>query len=176
MIFLSCLYYHINRCLFLLLRAEDAITTSMTNAAPLFGVHMGQGYITASANYLDVIALHGVTLFVSFFAGWAVLLWRYDFSPFAVFVLFGITGTLIEMLYGGWPHVFEYAMWSTVYGLMICLPARSVPRDRGAKEPRWWHYPLVVFAPRLFVFLFPLLGVISLLFPHHPQVHFPPIR
>jgi hypothetical protein len=160
----------------LLALTEEAITTSMTNCAPLFGVRIGQAYITASANYLDVIALHGVSLFVSFFVGWAVLLWRYDFSPFAVFVLFGITGTLVEMLFGGWPHVAEYAMWAYVYGLMVWLPACAVPKERGARPPRWWHYPLAVFVPFLFMALFPLLGVISIFFPHHPQMHFPPMR
>ena len=39
-----------------------------------------------------------------------------------------------------------------------------------------WLYPLAVFAPFPFVFLFPLLGVISLFFPHHPKLHFPPIQ
>ena len=160
----------------LLALVEEAITTSMTNLAPLLGVRMGEAYITASGNYLDVIALHGVSLFVSFFVGWSVLLWRYDFSPFAVFVLFGITGTLIEMLFGGWPHVSEWAMWSCVYGLMVWLPAGCVPKDRGAKRPRWWHYPLAVLAPCLFVFAFPLLGVISQFYPNHPRIHFPPIQ
>jgi len=160
----------------LLALTEEAITTSMTNCAPLFGVRIGQAYITASANYLDVIALHGVSLFVSFFVGWAILLWRYDFSPFSVFVLFGITGTLVEMLFAGPPHVLEYAMWTYVYGLMIWLPACCVPKDRGARSPRWWHYPMAVFAPFFFMVLFPLLGVISVFFPHHPRIHFPPMR
>lgn len=160
----------------LLALTEEAITTLMTNCAPLFGVRIGQAYITASANYLDVIALHGVSLFVSFFVGWAVLLWRYDFSPFAVFVLFGITGTLVEVLFAGPAHIAEYAMWTYVYGLMVWLPACCVPQERGARTPRWWHYPFAVFVPFLFMILFPLLGVISLFFPHHPKFHFPPIR
>jgi hypothetical protein len=33
---------------------EEAITTLMTNCAPLFGVTLGEAYITASANYFDV--------------------------------------------------------------------------------------------------------------------------
>jgi hypothetical protein len=160
----------------LLALTEEAITTTMTNCAPLFGVKIGQAYITASANYFDVIALHGVSLFVSFFVGWVVLLWRYNFSPFAVFVLFGITGTLVEVLFGGPAHLAEYALWGYVYGLMVWLPACCVPKERGARPPRWWHYPLAVLVPFLFMILFPLLGVISLFFPHHPTCHFPPIR
>jgi hypothetical protein len=91
---------------------------------------------------------------------------------------------------GGPLHILEYGMWAFVYGLMIWLPACTVPRDYGAHdarpdqyptstseppyEPHWYQYPLAVFVPMAFVFLFPLLGVISLFFPHHPKFHFPP--
>src|SRR5580700_4935551 len=54
----------------LLAMTEEAITTLMTNTAPLYGLKMGQAYITAGPNYIDVILLHGVSLFVSFFVGW----------------------------------------------------------------------------------------------------------
>ena len=50
---------------------EEAITTTMTNLAPLFGVKVGEAYITASTNYLDVVALHSVVMFVPLFVGWA---------------------------------------------------------------------------------------------------------
>jgi ABC-type glycerol-3-phosphate transport system permease component len=73
---------------------EEAITTTMTNLAPLFGVKIGEAYITASTNYLDVIALHSVMIFVPMFVGWAFILWRYDFSPFAVFLLRNYMGGL----------------------------------------------------------------------------------
>ena len=36
---------------------EEAITTLMTNCAPFLGVSIGQAYITASANYFDVVPL-----------------------------------------------------------------------------------------------------------------------
>jgi hypothetical protein len=42
---------------------EEAVTTSMTNLAPLFGVKVGEAYITASSNYLDVVALLSVVAF-----------------------------------------------------------------------------------------------------------------
>jgi hypothetical protein len=32
-------------------------------------------------------------MFVPLFVGWALILSRYAFSPFAVFLLFGLTGT-----------------------------------------------------------------------------------
>jgi hypothetical protein len=175
----------------MLAMTEEAITTLMTNTAPLYGLKMGQAYITASSNYFDVILLHGVTLFVSFFVGWSVILSYYRFSPFAVFILFGVTGTLIEIAFGGPAHILEYGMWAFVYGLMIWLPACTVPHNQLVNDapldpnqttetkrpfnPRWYHYPLAVFAPLLFVFFFPLLGIISLFFPHHPKFHFPPM-
>lgn len=171
----------------LLALSEEAITTLMTNTAPLFGLRIGQAYITASSNYLCVILLHGVSLFVSFFVGWAVILSRYRFSPFSVFILFGITGTLIEALYGGWPHILEYGMWAFVYGLMVWLPAGTAPLQEAVTgtgepvsttrryyNPRWYHYPIAVFVPLAFAFLFPLLGVISVLYRHHPAP-FPPM-
>jgi len=159
----------------LLALLEEVITTTMTNLAPMFGVKVGEAYITASANYLDVVALHSVVMFVPMFVGWAVILWRYNFSPFAVFVLFGLTGTLAEMSFGGPQHALEFGMWIFVYGLMVYLPAYCVPTDRRAKSPRWWHYPLAVLAPFLFMPLVPLPLIVHLLYPHHPKIHFPPI-
>lgn len=154
---------------------EEAITTSMTNLAPLFGVKVGEAYITASANYLDVVALHSVVVFVPMFVGWALILWRYDFSPFAVFILFGLTGTLAEMSFGGPQHALEFGLWIFVYGLMVYLPSYCVPLDRKTRAPRWWHYPLAVVVPFLFILLVPLPLLAGLLYPHHPKIHFPPI-
>ena len=159
----------------LLALLEEAITTTMTNLAPMFGVKVGEAYITASANYLDVVALHSVVMFVPMFVGWAVILWRYSFSPFAVFVLFGLTGTLAEMSFGGPQHALEFGMWIFVYGLMVYLPAYCVPTDRSAKSPRWWHYPLAILAPFLFMPLVPTPLIVHLLDPQHPKIHFPPL-
>ena len=39
--------------------------------------------------------------------------------------------------------------WMFVYGLMVYLPACTVPRERGAKPLRWWHHPTAVFLPFL---------------------------
>lgn len=162
-------------CTFLAL-VEEAITTGMTNLAPVFGVRIGQAYITASASYLDVVALHSVSIFVSLFVGWAVILSRWRFSPFAVFVLFGISGTLAEMLYGGAGHALEFAMWLNVYGLMIYLPTCSVPDERPARMPAWYLYPVAVILPFFFLILFPFALIPHLMFPHHPNIHFPPIQ
>jgi hypothetical protein len=159
----------------LLAMTEEAITTSMTNLAPLFGVKVGEAYITASTNYFDVIALHSVVVFVPMFVGWSVILWRYDFSPFAVFLLFGLTGTLAEMSFGGAGQALQFAMWIFVYGLMAYLPSYCVPSDRNARPVRWWHYPLAIIVPFLFLPIVPLPLIAGLCAPHHPRIHFPPI-
>lgn len=153
---------------------EEAITTTLTNLAPFFGVRVGEAYITASANYLDVIAFHSVVVFVPMFVGWAVILWRYAFSPFAVFLLFGLTGTLAEMSFG-LRHALEFGLWIFVYGLMVYLPAYCTPVERKARVPRWWHYPLAIVVPFLFIPLVPLPLLARLLSPNHPTFHFPPM-
>ena len=69
-------------------------------------------------------------------------------SPYNVFLLFGITGSLGEgsinpiSLFGGF--------WVFVYGLMVYLPACTVPADRGGEALAcWWHYPMAIFLPLL---------------------------
>lgn len=158
----------------LLALMEEAITTTMTNLAPLFGVKVGEAYITASTNYLDVVALHSVVMFVPLFVGWAVILSRYAFSPFSVFLLFGLTGTAMETNLG-LKNPMEFGLWIFVYGLMVFLPAYCVPSERPNRPLRWWHYPLAVFVPFLFIPIVPLPLLAGLLFPHHPKIHFPPI-
>ena len=153
---------------------EEAITTTMTNLAPLFGVKMGEAYITASTNYLDVVALHSVVMFVPLFVGWAFILSRYPFSAFSVFLLFGLTGTMMETNLGR-KNPFEFGLWIFVYGLMVFLPAYCVPTAREVRTLRWWHYPLAVVVPFLFIPVVPLPLLAGLLFPHHPKLHFPPI-
>ena len=68
---------------------EEAVTVSMTNLAPVFGVPIGEAYITASTNWLDVVLFHSVVVFVPQFIALAYLLGRWDLSPFAVFMGFG---------------------------------------------------------------------------------------
>jgi hypothetical protein len=154
---------------------EEAVTTCMTNCAPLFGVNLGQAYITSSTSYLDVVAYHSVVSFVSLFIAWAVMLRWWDFSSFSVFLLFGITGTLCETISFGPQNLANLGLWSLVYGLMIWLPARWVPPDRGAKPPRWWAYPLAVVLPFFFLPLCYLYAPWLWLTPKHPPIHFPPI-
>jgi len=155
--------------------AEEAVTTLMTNCAPLFGVRIGQAYVTSSANYFDVVLYHSVVSFVSLFIGWAVMLRFWAFSPFAVFLLFGFTGTLCETISFGLQNLANLGLWSLVYGLMVWLPARWVPPDRGAKPPRWWAYPMAVVLPFGFLPSAFLYAPWLWLTPKHPPIHFPPI-
>lgn len=127
---------------------EEAIATLMTNAAPLLGDSSGRAFITASSNYLEVITLNSVIVFVPMFIGWAALLsWR-AFSPFAVCMLFGITGLLAEVLSFGPQNVLGAGFWVLVYGLMIYLPAHLAPIGT-APSARWRHYPLALLFPLL---------------------------
>ena len=159
----------------LLAMLEEVVTTAMTNCAPLFGVKVGEAYITASANYLDVILRHSVVIFVPMFVGWAILLKFWRFSPFEVFLLWGITGTLLEFAYSGYQGIPNFPFWILVYGPMVWLPAhfRAVPDS--AKPPRWWQYPLAAILPPLFLPLDFVLAPWLWLGGKHPGVHFPPI-
>ncbi|OPY27605.1 MAG: hypothetical protein A4E28_01940 [Methanocella sp. PtaU1.Bin125] len=131
--------------------AEEAVTTTMTNLAPAFGVKMGEVYITASASYIEVVTQHSVVVFLPMFVAWALLLSRYRFSPGSVFVLWGLTGVLAETISFGLHNIPVTGLWVFVYGLMVWLPAYSVPEDRKARAPKWYHYPLAIVAPVLFL-------------------------
>jgi hypothetical protein len=71
---------------------EEAVTTSLTNAAPLFGAVTDAARITASKNYLEVVLFHSVIAFVPMFICWGWLLHRYAFTPAEVVLLFGLNG------------------------------------------------------------------------------------
>jgi len=159
----------------LLAMLEEAVTTSMSNCAPLFVVKIGEAYITASSNYLDVILRHSVVVFVPMFIGWAVLLKFWRFSPFEVFVLWGITGTLLEFAYSGYQGLPNFPFWILVYGLMVWLPSHFAPSDRTAKSPKWWCYALAVIVPPLFLPLNLVLAPWLWLGGKHPDIHFAPI-
>lgn len=137
---------------------EEAVTTSMTNLAPLFGSRIGEAYITASTNYVHVVLFHSVIVFIPMFVAWTVLLQLYSFPPKVVFLLFGLVGTLAEAsinissLWAGF--------WFFVYGLMVFLPARAVPEDREAREPQVRHYVLAVLLP--IAFSIPVAVIVAL--------------
>ncbi len=137
---------------------EEAITTTMTNLAPIFGSEIGEAYITASANYLHVVLFHSVILFIPMFVSWAWLLSRYEFSPNSVFLLFGLVGSIAEASIN--PTSLIGGFWFFVYGLMVYLPAYTVPEDRGAEKPRGLHYLLAVALP--FAFAAPIAFLVGL--------------
>jgi hypothetical protein len=143
----------------LLALLEEVVTTTMTNLAPFMGVSPEQAHITASANYLHVVLFHSVVVFVPMFAAWALMLKRWDFSPLRVMLLFGLTGSLAEASIN--PSSLFGGFWVFVYGLMVYLPACTVPADRGARPPRWWHHLLAVFLP--FLAVVPVAPVVVLL-------------
>ena len=128
-----------------LLLLEEVVSTGMTNLAPLLGSERGVAYITASDNYFLVIAFHSVSVLFPAYIGWAWLLKRYDFTPNEVFLLYGLLGTTAEAMLN--PTSLIAGFWFFIYGLMIYLPAYSLPRDRGAVRPRPKHYVLTYFVP-----------------------------
>ena len=151
---------------------EEAIATTLTNSAPAFGVAFGEVYITASGNYLDVIAFHSVVVFLRQLAAWAWLLARFRFPPFAVFLAFGTTGWIDETLFAG-PRVSIVAQWLLVYGLMIDLPAYCDPDQTGRRPVRWWAHPVAVLLPILAAL--PLVALLlGWIAPTHPSIHFAP--
>lgn len=146
----------------LLALMEEGVTVSMTNLAPLFGSRVGQAFITASANYLHTVLFHSVIVFIPMFLVWTVVLRYFDFPAIQVFLLFGLTGSLAEMSMS--PSNILGGFWFFVYGLMIYLPAYSLPSNRGAKTPRWWAYLLAVGAPLLApILLLPLTPLLRYL-------------
>lgn len=128
---------------------EEVVTTALTNAAPLLGSELGAAMITASTNYFEVVFLNSVwPVFVPWIFAWTVLLSRVAFPTNHVFLLFGLLGTLAETTFG--LGALTAGFWFFVYGLMVYLPAYSLPQ-RDARPPRWWHYPLAILLPFLFM-------------------------
>ena len=136
-------------CAIAIAMLEEVVTVSLTNAAPLLGSETGKAMITASTNYAEVVFLNSVwPVFVPWILAWAVLLTRYDFPPNHVFLLFGLLGSVAETHFSIGALIAGF--WFFVYGLMVYLPAYSVP-PRKAIPPRWWHYSYTLLLPFLFM-------------------------
>ena len=136
-------------CAIALAMLEEVVTTALTNAAPLLGSEKGKATITASTNYFEVVFLHSVwPVFVPWILAWAFLLSRYDFHPNHVFLLFGLLGSVAETHFGIESIIAGF--WFFVYGLMVYLAAYSLP-ERKTVPLRWWHYPLTLILPFLFM-------------------------
>lgn len=162
---------------------EEAMTTSMTNLAPLLGVPYGSAYITASGDYLDVVAFHSVVVFLPMIAAWTWLVGRYRYAPAQVFLLWGLTGWLMEIGFSGPSQVGAVGFWVFVYGLMAWTAAHSsIPDERpAARDVRWYHlllpFPVAALSLVLFAFLGALVAAVAGYNPYagHPSIHFPPI-
>jgi len=128
---------------------EEVVTVSLTNAAPLLGSETGKAMITASTNYAELVFLNSVwPVFVPWILAWTVLLSRYDFPPNHVFLLFGLLGSIAETHFGIGALIAGF--WFFVYGLMVYLPAYSVP-PRKTVSLQWWHYSYTLLLPFLFM-------------------------
>ena len=135
---------------------EETIAVTLTNLAPWFGSQPGKAYVTASSNYVHVVLFHSVfPLIVPWIIAWAWLLDRYDFSPGQVLLLFGLLGTLAESTLD--PAALVAGFWFFVYGLMVFLPAYSIPSSRRVRRPGWQAYcativvPIISCIPALFL-------------------------
>jgi len=124
---------------------EEVITVTLTNSAPLFGLAAGAVPLTVSTNYFVVVLLHSVIVFIPMFMCWAWLLSKYDFKVEQVFLLFGLTGVLAEAFVN--PQNLITGFFIFVYGLMIFLPAYSIPADRNVKKPNFFHYLIALILP-----------------------------
>lgn len=143
---------------------EEAVTTSLTNLAPLLGGVTDAARITASKNYFEVIFKHSVIAFVPMFICWAWLQSRYNFCPVEVFLLFGLNGVLAETLSFGLQNLAGIGMWTYVYGLMVYLPAHTVPQNRDALPVKARHWLLAIFLPLIFIIPFMIYLVLRILF------------
>ncbi len=138
---------------------EEMITTGMTNLAPWFGTTPEEAHITASTNFFTVVLFHSVVVFVPMFIAWAWMLSRWDFSPLKVLLLFGITGSLAEASIN--PTSLIGGFWVFVYGLMVYLPACTIPANRKTQPARWHCYPIAVVLP--FLAAMPVALIVGLL-------------
>jgi len=158
----------------ILVLIEEAITTTMTNLAPLFGVKIGEAFFTASTNYIDVVLYHSVIVFIPMFIVWSYLLSKYKFSAGQVLLLFGITGWITEAFFdpSGIGMIF---IWIPIYGFMLYLPAYCVPNRDKLKKPKFFAYLAAIVLPYvasiIFVVFLAILNILGLYTPH-PTHHF----
>jgi len=149
---------------------EEAITTGLTNIAPLFGAAIGDVYFTASTNYIDVILFHSVIVFLPQIAllGW--FLSKYAISPFTAFLLYGTTGFINESLFSGL-NPMQLPLWMLVYGLMVYLPAHVFATQNNRKILKPWAYLFIVIG--LIISTLPVVAALNIFIaPNHPSIHF----
>ena len=143
-----------------LMLLSEVFTVTATNMYSIFGGEYGEAFITASDDYFETVLLASAIVIWPGFLLWALWLRRYDFHPNWVLVLFGLSGLISEILYGGLQQVYGIGMWVMTYGLFIYLPAYCLPVDRGARRPRLIHYVLPLFL--VFLFQLPMVAIVLL--------------
>ncbi len=150
---------------------EEAIATTITNLAFTFGVPIGKAYITASTNYIDVVTLHSVIVFIPQFFMLGFLLKKYSISPFAAFLVYGLVGVFGEVTFSGSSAILNAPFWICVYGLMVYLPAHTFVSLKR-KKISFLLYPL-------FIFIVAFSAIATAWIPaslHHPRLHFEEIK
>ncbi len=129
---------------------EEVVSTLMTNTAPLYGFSPYDVYITASPNYFEVILLHSVIVFWPAYIVWAFALNKYEFHPNWVLILYGLTGLVAEGMTFGWGNnLLMFAYWGIIYGLMVYLPAYTVPFKENRKKPGFFMSIAMIILPLL---------------------------
>lgn len=147
---------------------EEVCTQFMTQHALLFGVPVGQAYITPSLDYWDTVLHHSVIVFIPMFAACALITERWKFSPKEIFFLIGVTGLIAEMTMN--PASLFMGFWLLIYGFMVLAPAMWLYRDLMIAKRQWWHYLMAV----AFMLMIGTIASLSLhaTFPQHPDNHF----
>ena len=155
---------------------EEAIACLGTNLHGPFGDPTGQTYITASANYFDLIFFHSVIVILPLLIVWSWILARYSFSTGGFFIIFGVQGALAEVAFAGMqPALFP--TWLLVYGLMVWLPYKAfAPALDGArvrKTPGLVVHVAALILAQLggVIFTVAFLCISHLIF-KHPLSHF----
>lgn len=128
-----------------LILLEEIITTTLTNLAPVLGGELGKAFITASTNYFEVVFFHSAIIFVPFIFIWIYLFSKYDFSPNQAFLLFGLVGTLAEAMLS--PFALISGFWFFVYGLMVYLPAYTLPQRENLNSAGIWAHIQAIILP-----------------------------
>ena len=122
---------------------KETIAVIITNQVSLFGGEYSKAFITVHSNYF-IVMLFSVIVFIPMIIAWIYLLSKYDFKHYEAFLLFGLTGVIVEILIN--PFAATAGLWIFIYGLFIwlatyCLPERNLPR------PGYNTYIIAVFLP-----------------------------
>lgn len=136
---------------------EEAFATLMTNLAPLFGFSTSEVFITASADYIEVVTQHSVIVFVPWFIAWGIVLHKYTIHPNTSMVLFGITGLCAEVLGFGLQHITELGFWIIIYGLMIYLPAYITYSPKSKPTLNKCFYPFLIIISFVFLVIWSII-------------------